>query len=184
MHSPADQARSGPAPPGGRPAAANAARRARVEQVGELFLQTLEARSLMQPSPVLQLDLTMPQLKALVAIGLRGPMRLNHLAEAIGATPTGVTGIVDRLAERGYLERSSDPSDRRATVVALRAPGEAVLTEMYAAGREDIQRVLAGMADDDLDDVERGMRALLRAIRASLAADGVSAAPLDAAPRG
>lgn len=150
-----------------RPASARDVRR-----VADLFVQALEARSLMQPSPLLELDLTMPQMKALVALRLRGAMRLNHLAQAIGATPTGLTGIVDRLAERGYVERRADPSDRRATVVGLLPAGDEVLREMYAAGREDLQRVLGAMPAGELAAVEQGMQALLRGIQSLLATSG------------
>jgi DNA-binding MarR family transcriptional regulator len=69
-------------------------------------------------------DLTPPQLKALVSLepGQIQPMRA--LAEGWRCDASWVTGIVDGLEERGYVRRQTHPTDRRIKVVAITPLGE------------------------------------------------------------
>jgi len=69
-------------------------------------------------------DLTPPLLKALVSLepGAAEPMRV--LAKGWGCDASWVTGIVDGLEERGYVERRVLATDRRVKVVHLTAEGE------------------------------------------------------------
>ena len=48
-----------------------------------------------------------------------GPMAQRDLADAIGVSARNVTGLVDGLAETGFVTREHHPSDRRATLVTL-----------------------------------------------------------------
>jgi DNA-binding MarR family transcriptional regulator len=74
-------------------------------------------------------DLTPPQLKALVSLepGQIQPMRA--LAEGWRCDASWVTGIVDGLEERGYVRRQSHPTDRRIKVVAITPLGEKAKAE-------------------------------------------------------
>lgn len=45
--------------------------------------------------------------------------RLSELAERAQLTKQSISYLVDYLERRGYLERTADPTDRRATVIAL-----------------------------------------------------------------
>src|SRR5260221_10273932 len=64
-------------------------------------------------------DLSPPQLKALVSFepGQTQPMRA--LAAGWKCDASWVTGIVDGLEERGYVQRQSHPTDRRVKVVVI-----------------------------------------------------------------
>lgn len=68
-----------------------------------------------------------------------GLLRMSDLAAQTALTTSGTTRVVDRLSERGLVERQACPTDRRATY--------AVLTD---AGRDLMLRLLP----DHLDVVE------------------------------
>lgn len=68
---------------------------------------------------------------------------MGQLAEHEGITKPSATGIVGRLLEKGLVERRSDPSDRRSTIVAI-SPAASQLLEQrrrertaYLASRID-----------------------------------------------
>jgi len=65
-----------------------------------------------------------------------GGMRLGDLGRRLGIAPSTLSRNLDRLVERGLIERGSDPDDRR----ALRA-------ELTAAGR----RAVAQVRQHDID---------------------------------
>jgi DNA-binding MarR family transcriptional regulator len=54
-----------------------------------------------------------------------GVTRVNDMAQRGGVTRQAVSLLVDQLHAAGYVERSVDPADRRAKVVALTGRGEA-----------------------------------------------------------
>ncbi|WP_188779368.1 MarR family winged helix-turn-helix transcriptional regulator [Marmoricola endophyticus] len=53
-----------------------------------------------------------------------GPHRITALAELEAVSQPSMTGLVQRLEQLGYLTRSVDPADRRASLVAITPAGE------------------------------------------------------------
>src|SRR5947209_5763719 len=82
------------------------------------------------------------------------------LAEAIGADKTRIIPTLDELQERGYIERSPDPDDRRARLLAITAAGRSVKN----AAQRDIQRGeerwLGQLSANDRDVFLRALRQL------------------------
>jgi DNA-binding MarR family transcriptional regulator len=60
---------------------------------------------------------------------------MSSVANVLRCDRSAVTWITDRLEERGYVERRSDPGDRRVKLLALTEEGVRV--------REEIRRRLA-----------------------------------------
>jgi DNA-binding MarR family transcriptional regulator len=58
------------------------------------------------------------------------------LAEAIGADKTRIIPTLDELQDKGYIERTPDPDDRRVRLLAITESGRAVKD----AVQEEIQR--------------------------------------------
>ena len=71
--------------------------------------------------------LTPTQLAALSTIGKTGPMRLGDLAAAEGIAPSTLTRLVTALEDSGYVRRTADPSDARASTLAITAHGQDAL---------------------------------------------------------
>jgi DNA-binding MarR family transcriptional regulator len=75
-----------------------------------------------------QHGLTPQQAKALLALDEALPMR--RVAERVGAEPSNITGIVDRLQARGLVERRADPTDRRIKLIATTDAGKSVAADL------------------------------------------------------
>ena len=56
------------------------------------------------------------------------PHSLGELATLLALPPASVTRLVDRLEERGLVERRRDDPDRRRVVAALKRKGEEIVT--------------------------------------------------------
>src|SRR5436309_11237996 len=63
---------------------------------------------------------------------LARPRRITELASEERVTQPAITLLVNRLADRGWVERASDPSDGRAVLVSLTAEGQAVFDRVKA----------------------------------------------------
>jgi DNA-binding MarR family transcriptional regulator len=76
----------------------------------------------------------------LVALAESGPTSQADLGRRIGLDRSDVTAAVTDLEERGYLERTPDPADRRRNLVHLTDSGEGFLAgldkEVVAAQEE------------------------------------------------
>ena len=82
------------------------------------------------------LGLSMPQAVALRF--LEQPVPMRNLARAMGCDASNLTGIADRLEERGLAERRLDPCDRRVKLLVLTERGAAVRAAIHRSMSEDI----------------------------------------------
>lgn len=98
-------------------------------------------------------ELTATEFGILEALYHKGPLLLGDVQRKILLTSGGVTYAVDRLVEKGLVERRDCPSDRRARYAALTPKGEGLITRIFPphAGRiEQTMSVLSAREQDEL----------------------------------
>ena len=74
------------------------------------------------------LDLSPPQFLTLTQ--LTTPTAMREMASRLRCDASNMTGLADRLEERGLLERRADPADRRVKLLALTPAGEKLIGQM------------------------------------------------------
>ena len=74
--------------------------------------------------------LTPTQLAALATVERSGPMRLGDLAAAEGIAPSTLTRLVTALEDSGLVRRFADPSDARASTLAITPRGHDTLERL------------------------------------------------------
>jgi DNA-binding MarR family transcriptional regulator len=94
-------------------------------------------------------DLSASAALVLNRINREGPMRLTALAEAEGASQSGMTQLVQRMERQGLLERWSDPDDGRASLVRLGEAGRKFWDARGDVIRQRVAALLAGVSGDD-----------------------------------
>ena len=117
--------------------------------------------------------LTVGEFGALEALYHKGPLLLGELREKTLVSSGGMTYLVDRLAERGLVERRPCPRDRRASYVALTSEGEALMARIFPDHARWMERAVSGLDDDE----KRVAIELLKKV-------GKEAAALDPTPGG
>jgi MarR family transcriptional regulator, organic hydroperoxide resistance regulator len=110
-------------------------------------------------SALADLNLTAAEINALANLADRGTLNIRELSAETGTRATTLTGVLDRLENRGYLTRELDATDRR----AFRLP----LTE---AGQEVAERVRAAVSDIERDALARLSPAQIAGFHAVVAA--------------
>jgi DNA-binding MarR family transcriptional regulator len=78
--------------------------------------------------------LTPTQLAALSTVERAGPLRLGDLAAAEGIAPSTLTRMVAVLEELGYVRRDADPTDARASTLAVTPRGHETLERLREEG--------------------------------------------------
>jgi DNA-binding MarR family transcriptional regulator len=132
-----------------------------VDEVVSLISAALFAAFLRGAEEWAKLDVTMPQMKVLMLLGLHGSAPVSSLAQQMSVSPPNVTGILDRLEQQRWVARTSDPHDRRVVRVVLTEDGERFLDGLQTAGAARVRARLAEMPADDLEALGTGLRSLM-----------------------
>jgi DNA-binding MarR family transcriptional regulator len=126
---------------------------------------------------------------------MAGPLGPGELARRLEVTTAAATGIVDRLAARGHIDRVADAADRRRTAVHITESGRAEvyqrLMPMFAAlqalddqlsdaERAVVARYLGGVAAAFEAVAGPGPRSTPSAVPSDVPSDSPSASPSDA----
>ena len=77
-----------------------------------------------------------------------GPLRITDLAAAEMVAQPTMTGIVRRLEQDGFVQRTRDPDDARATRIALTEAGRDELAAVRASRAAVLQERLDRLDDD------------------------------------
>ncbi len=70
-----------------------------------------------------EMGITVPQRLVLRVVGQFPQLSAGDLAHILRLHPSTITGILQRLVARGYLERTSDPGDSRRARLRLKPSG-------------------------------------------------------------
>jgi len=89
------------------------------------------------------------------------PITISQLARLLVLESPSVTTMVDRLSERGLVERMGDPKDRRKTLVQLSEEGKRLTNSV----REPGQQLYDQMFDVLTAEERQVLRAILRKFR-------------------
>ncbi len=94
--------------------------------------------------------LSVPEWRVMAVLGRFGPLSANGVAEKTQMDKVRVSRAVARLMAAGRLSRRTDRMDRRRSILALTAAGEAIHREIVPHAERVEARLLAG-----LDEAER-----------------------------
>ncbi len=114
--------------------------------------------------------LTEGEFAVLEALFHKGPLLQGDVQRRVLVSSGGITYLVDRLVDRGLVERQPCPEDRRAIYAALTDEGRQLLERIFPTHAAAIERAVSGLDEKE----RRSAIALLRKL-------GTAAAGLDPA---
>ncbi|MFF9346473.1 MarR family winged helix-turn-helix transcriptional regulator [Streptomyces sp. NPDC014734] len=86
----------------------------------------------------------------LALLGQHGEMRISRLAELLDVDMSVTSRHVAHVADHGWLERSSDPTDKRSRILRLTPAGHDVLGDLNRRVTEMFAHNLSDWSDDDV----------------------------------
>ncbi|MFT3715891.1 MAG: MarR family transcriptional regulator [Gordonia sp. (in: high G+C Gram-positive bacteria)] len=104
-------------------------------------------------------DLSMTLLRVIGILRDRTPT-MSELADHLGLDRSSITGLVDRAAARGLLQKVTDTADRRAVRVRLTPAGR----NLADTGVTEIREALAPLVDHLDSDARGALTALLETL--------------------
>jgi DNA-binding MarR family transcriptional regulator len=97
-----------------------------------------------------------------------GAMTMSRVAELIDVSLSNATGIIDRMEEKGLIERVRVPDDRRLVLVRPGTAGLQALVQSETSKRERLRSVLGHLTAAERPVVLEALRSLRRALSAEV----------------
>ena len=117
-------------------------------------------------------ELTMPQLRALMLINYRGPIRVSDLSTELNVGMPTVTSLVTRLEEKGLAKREHDTHDRRVVFCSLTDHARGELEQFFHLRMDMVHRILDNLSPVEAEHVVEGLECMVEAIRRARGPDG------------
>ena len=149
--------------PNGQPVAREVLEELREQHIGRLLLnaqRAFNAEAIQKLREHGHSGLGLAHAAVLPHVDLNGT-RITTLAERAGMTKQGMGQQVLDLERLGYLERTTDPTDRRATLVRFTSVGWQYLRDAYEVKRELEAEYAALLGQPRFDALRESLAALI-----------------------
>jgi DNA-binding MarR family transcriptional regulator len=108
--------------------------------------------------------LSMSQFHVLGQLERQGAISMSRIADLLDVSMPNASGLVDRMVERGLVERVGDPDDRRVVLVRLLPAGLTALEAAEGIKLDGIRTVCGHLDDEQLGRISAAIGDLRGAI--------------------
>lgn len=122
----------------------------RLMQAGSLYTKELNKKH----------QVSSAQLNCLLSLYEEGPMPSSQIARHIFVKPSTVTGIIDRLEQKGLVERMRRSPDRRVITIELTSSGKYLAEHAPPPIQQKILDGLRSLSVAEAEKILRGLQAL------------------------
>jgi DNA-binding MarR family transcriptional regulator len=131
----------------------------------QALVQCYQAFEAYSAAHIRALGLTPPQFDVIATLGNTPGMTATELGEKTLITKGTLTGVVDRLVDRGWVERAAHGSDRRCQIVRLTKSGAALFAKVFPAHMAHVAAGFAGASVAEHTRWQTALRALEQRFR-------------------
>ena len=111
-----------------------------------------------------ELELTYAQAQVLFYVAQHPGCHMGQVAKTFNVTLSAITQIVDRLVQKRFLTRVSNPTDRRVSILELTTEGKALVQELEKLQVEVLEPVLQRLSARDRDHLIKGLEKFVAAV--------------------
>lgn len=122
----------------------------RLMQAGELYTKELNKKY----------QISAPQLNCLLTLYENGPLPPSRIANHIMVKSSTITGIVDRLEQKGLVARFRNSPDRRVITIELTDAGKKLAENAPPPIQQKIMDGLKRLSEDEINRIVLGLTKL------------------------
>ena len=115
--------------------------------------------------------ISMTHLHILWVLEHHGDLTMTRLAELLDVSLSNATGLIDRMAERGLVDRVRVPTDRRIVIVRASQEGARIRDEIEALKQDRMRTILGRLDPSSLSRVLSAISDLRGAVVAEIGTD-------------
>lgn len=106
-------------------------------------------------------SLSYNDLKVFETVEMRGELTMGCLAEELHMAISTLTGITDKLVNKGFLERTRSETDRRVVVVKVTDPGYKAFALRKSAHESISKNILSSLSEKEQDHLLRLLKKVI-----------------------
>ncbi|WP_270170811.1 MarR family winged helix-turn-helix transcriptional regulator [Paenibacillus sp. SYP-B4298] len=112
----------------------------------------------------LDYNLPLSHFRLLMFLHYRGKQKTAALADCLQVTPGAVTGIADKLLQRGLVERERDEQDRRVVYLRLTEEGETAVQSLHLIEQQLYDDIITQLDPHDIGHMTRIFNTMIQVI--------------------
>ncbi|MEY3895027.1 MAG: hypothetical protein RLZZ214_546 [Verrucomicrobiota bacterium] len=140
--------------------APSASIKADANRLADFVLFTQRGCILNLSSELIRGNLSYSQFFLLTYLSSEEYLTMTDIAKKMAHSTAAATGLVDRMAKFGYVERVHAVEDRRKIMVRITKKGVELVSHMRKVIATDLAGILASMDEDAAETVEQTKRAI------------------------
>jgi MarR family transcriptional regulator, 2-MHQ and catechol-resistance regulon repressor len=112
--------------------------------------QAIEKRA---ENGIAKTGLTFTDFRILEILAHKGPVPVNTIGARTNLTSGAATTAIDRLQDRGFVERVEHPDDKRSRIVHLTGPGQKVIEKAFSKHAKVMEKAAAGLSSKERSEL-------------------------------
>ena len=126
-----------------------------------VYLLSVAQRRVQRALAASSVDAVSPaQAGLLFVLGKQDGALMGEAGAALDLGPAGISGLVDRMAAAGLVERRADPGDARASRIFLTAKGRKAQVRAKDVAHGTNARLMEGFSAQEIDIVARWLTSI------------------------
>jgi len=109
-------------------------------------------------------ELTFPQLSVISMLEKYGEQKVSELSEKMGLSDSTVSGILDRLEQKGIIKRERTKDDRRVVKISLTGKSKKFCNDFRQKKEEFFTQLLKRLSDQEIKDIIKDLEILYRVV--------------------
>jgi DNA-binding MarR family transcriptional regulator len=148
---------------------------ATVESLVEELHQMIGSLRCAGTGRMVKAGISMTHLHILWVLEHHGDLPMSRLADLLDVSLSNASGLIDRMEERGLIERVRVPDDRRVVVVKASPEGARIRDEIEALKQDRMRSILGRLAPDQRTRLLEAIGDLRRAVVDEIGTDHLDA---------
>lgn len=133
-----------------------------------VLMKTHRSLATLMDQSIASLGIGLSDFILLEALLHKGAMNISQLGDKVQLANSSMTAAVDRLVQRGLVQRQSDEADRRVRTVDLTPCGRELIRKLYAKHEEDIETLMEAVCPTERAALRGNLKKLGLAAQAKL----------------
>jgi DNA-binding MarR family transcriptional regulator len=106
------------------------------------------------------MGLTMTQFDVIATLGNQPPMTCKDLGDKTLVTKGTLTGVLERLEDKGIIQRSVNQADARSQMIGLTKKGQQLFERVFPEHLQHLQKAFGQLSKQDLQDLTQSLQKL------------------------
>jgi len=107
---------------------------------------------------------TLPQLSVISILEKHGEQKVSEISEKMGLSDSTVSGILDRLEQKGIVKRKRTQDDRRVVKISLTEGSQKFCNAFHHKKEEYFTQLLKRLSEQEIKDIIKGLEILNRVL--------------------